>query len=227
MRKLLGSLLAVSAFCSQAHAAPTIIVNSGNIALPGYTTAAVFQDFGTNIRDGSLFIPNSTIKIVPNSGNPTESIKSPNKKDPVVVKNDAEEGMTGNYLSIGNGGRYTIDFSLPVAFFSFAFNEFEENNHLKITYANNITDVFNAKNIFGTTKDEPEFGRISFDVGSGARIKSVSFFSGDDEFNIDSIASAAPEPSTWAMMILGFGLMGAQLRRHRIRLPMTGRVRRS
>ncbi len=32
-----------------------------------------------------------------------------------------------------------------------------------------------------------------------------------------SAVSAAPEPGTWAMMIIGFGLAGYQLRRHRAR----------
>jgi len=32
-------------------------------------------------------------------------------------------------------------------------------------------------------------------------------------FTFDDIAVAAPEPATWLMMILGFGLVGSQLRR--------------
>jgi len=32
-------------------------------------------------------------------------------------------------------------------------------------------------------------------------------------FTFDDIVVAAPEPATWLMMILGFGLVGSQLRR--------------
>lgn len=38
---------------------------------------------------------------------------------------------------------------------------------------------------------------------------------GNAAFLIDSIAVAAPEPATWLMMILGFGLVGSQLRRRK------------
>eukprot|EP01041_Mallomonas_annulata_P030223 gene30223-52331_t len=33
-----------------------------------------------------------------------------------------------------------------------------------------------------------------------------------------SFADAVPEPATWAMMILGFGLVGSQVRRRRLKL---------
>ena len=52
----------------------------------------------------------------------------------------------------------------------------------------------------------------------------VSFFIYDDftadnaggvSLAIDQVTSAVPEPATWAMMILGFGLVGGALRRRR------------
>ncbi len=121
--------------------------------------------------------------------------------------------MSGDYLAIGNGGRYTLDFAKPIAFFSFAFNDIDNNNHLKFTYADHTTQVLNGLAILGNPSDDPDFGRVSFDVGSGSKIQSVSFYTGDDSFNIDSIASAAPEPSTWMLMIVGFGIVGFALRK--------------
>jgi hypothetical protein len=41
--------------------------------------------------------------------------------------------------------------------------------------------------------------------------------SGND-FGIDNIVIAAPEPTTWALLLLGFGGMGAMLRRRRVAL---------
>lgn len=41
-------------------------------------------------------------------------------------------------------------------------------------------------------------------------------------FTLSGVTGAVPEPATWAMMILGFGLVGAALRQRRggqIRLP--------
>lgn len=213
MRKISISALAFFAFCGQAHAATKIILNSENTALPSYTTAQIFQDFGTNIPNGTVFVPNTTIKSVINSGTPTEFLKNPNKNDPTVVRKNALEGMSGDYLAIGNGGRYTLDFAKPIAFFSFAFNDIDNNNHLKFTYADHTTQVLNGLAILGNPSDDPDFGRVSFDVGSGSKIQSVSFYTGDDSFNIDSIASAAPEPSTWMLMIVGFGIVGFALRK--------------
>jgi hypothetical protein len=47
------------------------------------------------------------------------------------------------------------------------------------------------------------------------RFTSIRFFAPDNpsQINIDSIAAAAPEPASWAMLILGFGMAGFCLRR--------------
>ncbi len=48
---------------------------------------------------------------------------------------------------------------------------------------------------------------------------STFFFTGNndtrDGYRINSITTAIPEPATWAMMLLGFGLIGSTLRRSR------------
>jgi hypothetical protein len=47
-------------------------------------------------------------------------------------------------------------------------------------------------------------------------VNRVVFTSTQNSFEFDNIAVAAiPEPGTWALMISGFGLMGAALRRRR------------
>lgn len=43
---------------------------------------------------------------------------------------------------------------------------------------------------------------------------------GLDNIRVDAFSSAVPEPSTWAMLILGFGLIGAALRRPSTRLAL-------
>ena len=50
----------------------------------------------------------------------------------------------------------------------------------------------------------------------GALITSITFESSQNAFEWDNIASGAiPEPTTWAMMIGGFGLVGGALRRRK------------
>jgi hypothetical protein len=58
--------------------------------------------------------------------------------------------------------------------------------------------------------------RITFDFG-GATATRVRIFSTGVSTEWDTIAvpTGVPEPATWAMMITGFGLLGAALRRRR------------
>ncbi|AYJ88032.1 PEP-CTERM sorting domain-containing protein [Sphingomonas paeninsulae] len=52
-------------------------------------------------------------------------------------------------------------------------------------------------------------------MGGGSAIVKAVFGSTQAAFEIDNLVTAAPEPATWGMMILGFGLAGAQLRSRR------------
>ncbi len=57
---------------------------------------------------------------------------------------------------------------------------------------------------------------IAFNSGAGGAT-TVTFRNatpaGDNYAGLDSVSLAVPEPATWAMMIMGFGLIGAALRR--------------
>lgn len=52
-------------------------------------------------------------------------------------------------------------------------------------------------------------------ASSDAGIYGLRLFSSAPAFEVDNVnfAAAVPEPATWAMMILGFGLVGAAMRR--------------
>ena len=55
--------------------------------------------------------------------------------------------------------------------------------------------------------------RFYFDFGND-RVNEVIFSSTGNSFEFDNIAAGAvPEPATWAMLIMGFGFVGAALRR--------------
>ncbi|MFN7177468.1 MAG: PEPxxWA-CTERM sorting domain-containing protein [Thermaurantiacus sp.] len=56
--------------------------------------------------------------------------------------------------------------------------------------------------------------RVNFDFGAGANVRYVVVTSSQFAFESDDWAfGVVPEPATWAMLILGFGLIGASLRR--------------
>lgn len=60
--------------------------------------------------------------------------------------------------------------------------------------------------------------RITFFRSEGdAMISGIKFRSGFDALEVDNVVFAVPEASTWAMMLLGFGLAGMAIRSRRRR----------
>ena len=60
-------------------------------------------------------------------------------------------------------------------------------------------------------------GRFTVTGTAGELFTSVTFSSTGNSFEVDNLAvgGAVPEPATWAMMIVGFGLVGGAMRRSR------------
>lgn len=76
-----------------------------------------------------------------------------------------------------------------------------------------IPDPANGDQAAGNTNR-----RYFFTFGAADNVNRVVFASTEPAFEFDDIAAAVsgvPEPSTWAMMILGFGLVGFMLRNGR------------
>jgi hypothetical protein len=75
-----------------------------------------------------------------------------------------------------------------------------------ITYSLNT----NGQNFYGIFGSEGEqLQSIRFTFADGAGISDIR------QVRLGGIESAIPEPTTWAMMLLGFGFIGAALRRRR------------
>lgn len=55
--------------------------------------------------------------------------------------------------------------------------------------------------------------RVFFSAGPGERISGLRLTSTNVAFEFDDFAANVPEPQSWAMMIVGFGLVGAAARR--------------
>jgi hypothetical protein len=68
----------------------------------------------------------------------------------------------------------------------------------------------------GDTNASWQWGkRVNFDFG-GANVNRIVFSSSSNSFEVDNFAGGAvPEPMSWALMIMGFGGVGAVLRRRR------------
>jgi hypothetical protein len=75
----------------------------------------------------------------------------------------------------------------------------------------------------GNVSQSWSFGsRVNFDFG-GAVVNQVILRSSSNSFEVDNFAgsiAAVPEPATWAMMIMGFGAVGAMIRHRRTALSL-------
>ena len=64
-------------------------------------------------------------------------------------------------------------------------------------------------------------GRLTFRTDPGVYITQLELRSQGQALEVDNfgVIAAVPEPATWGMMLLGFGVMGVSLRRRRRSLP--------
>ena len=120
------------------------------------------------------------------------------------------------YLSVLAGGTATITFDKLMKSISFDWGSIDTYNTLTITLADGTTHAI-VGNPGGGNQTSPSNNGRYYAVWDGANaIKSVTFASSSNSFEVDALSgSAVPEPATWAMMITGFGLAGAAIRRRR------------
>lgn len=113
-----------------------------------------------------------------------------------------------------NGNVNDLESASPFAFAS------ENSGRVSVNY--NYTNKLLTYNAYNTNTDASSTGSITVDLASllgenayfgftGATGSVTSFQSIS---NVD-VTSAVPEPTTWAMMLVGFGMMGAGLRYRR------------
>ena len=133
------------------------------------------------------------------------------------------DGGADNYLAIGGGGStpgaLTLTFTTAVQYFSFAFGTLDSYNSVIVNFADGSSYTFAGAGIIGGTNGaspaQGTAGRVSFNANGGSAFSSIVLGSSLAAFEVDDLAAAAPEPGTWLMMILGFGLLGSTLRYRR------------
>ncbi len=196
-------------FCTSIPAtAQSFISSSSDAALTGATVEnfnATTPGSYTNLNTG----------IVTLSGN-----------DTLFIENTFTNGYnaTGNYLANQNSGFtvLTLDFSSTVSAFGFnwgASNEswvlaaFDVNNVLLGSYSVPESQFSNAGDFYGIAANGISRGVLTqTSFGDGP----VDYVIIDNLRFAASQQGAVPEPSTWAMMLFGFGAAGAMLRRRKV-----------
>ncbi|MEG3174713.1 PEPxxWA-CTERM sorting domain-containing protein [Sphingomonas sp. RB3P16] len=200
MRKLgltFAAALAATIAAAPASAA-TVTVGSVNSTVNNAGTVQDFSGFAAN----SFLAPNVQVLDA--------SVANVGKRP---------SGSTGNYLAVLGGGEYTYTLPTFAPVLSFIAGSIDTYNSVTLSILNlstntTITQLFTGSQ-FGNTNGSTDV-RLTFDTGSSSQvITSALFKSTTNSFEIDNIVSAAPEPATWAMMILGFGFAGMGLRSSR------------
>jgi hypothetical protein len=216
----LGAALALG-LISPATAATNLITNGGfedQIGFTGngnensnnptdWTTNASFQANGNNVVGGGLYAQ-------PHSGNYSINFGA---------SNNAPTTLSQTFADVV-GGLYTVSFyaynglyagdpgSRPYNFLTASVGD------QSATLADNVRGGF----ISPACSDCWVQGTFTF-TGTGSDTLSIAAISDFNYWHLDDVSvtlsssttGAVPEPATWAMMVSGFGLMGAAMRRRR------------
>lgn len=130
----------------------------------------------------------------------------------------------GNFLTVAGNSSYTVQAPSAAYLVSFLVGTLDTYN--VVTLITNLgTYTLTGREIFGLAPvpgepanlPAPNSGAVTYTFAAGEVLQSISFSSAQTAFEIDSIAFATPEPGTWAMLILGFGLAGFGIRRRKRR----------
>jgi hypothetical protein len=134
-------------------------------------------------------------------------------------------GSTGSYASAGPAAGTPRVFDLTgigtVAAVSFIWGSVDTFNTLEVLGSGGVLAMFtgidanNPANGNQTAPAQNPLVTLSFTGASRTDVTGLRFSSSQNAFEFDNLFVAVPEPSTWAMMIGGFGLLGAAARRAR------------
>lgn len=115
-----------------------------------------------------------------------------------------------------------LTFTVPVSYLSFLWGSPDTYNALSITDNFGLTTNYTPGGMsFPVTNGTQNFSQYVQFVGLGGHLISSASFTNvpaTDAFeaaNFNVLAAAVPEPSSWAMMLMGFGAMGVAMRRRR------------
>ncbi|OHT18894.1 Npun_F0296 family exosortase-dependent surface protein [Edaphosphingomonas haloaromaticamans] len=141
----------------------------------------------------------------------------------------ATSGGTGALPGAGDGSRYLsvlgggyAEISLPAATsFSIDVGSLDSYNLMTLLYSDGTTADLSGDTIFNGDADGNQTspsanGRLTVWADAGKIITGIRFSSDSNSFEVDNLAiTAVPEPSAWALMLAGFGLIGTGLRSRR------------
>lgn len=218
MFKVASALLLAAVSIAPANAATSIIFTPGDSNVPGYIAQpySFTQNFTTANDNGTAYLAD-----LGKGEMTTGDVRTfQNSVDGQAVGPNVDPA-TGSFLSIGGpgAGSYSINFGATgVQVFSFVFGGLDNYNSVTLNFLGGGSELRTGGQILGGGVNDflGSTGRVTYDFGGMASLIGVTFASTQAAFEIDSVVAAVPEPATWLLMILGFGLVGSQLRRRKV-----------
>jgi hypothetical protein len=224
------ALVASAAFgifaASSAQAADFVVVDSFNGSNPNgpftytYTNAGTTALLGTESTSGSLVVLSNGASEIPNQAFIVKNTGDTFTSGTVIYRND--------YLNLDPQGNTSVDvvFTAPVSGVynlsgSFITDDTGTNFHDVSVTAGGVT--FKYDDLTGPGQSDPFSGTFALDKGQTIDFAVINRGS---PYNLGTglqatistdavIPGAVPEPATWALMVLGFGMVGFGLRYRR------------
>ena len=213
MRTSLRALLASAALAATvAIAAPaaalTLTLYPGDQPLPA--DQVMIADFDSPIAAGFTFTHNNGSFVRSGADGLDSGVSAP------------PPGDLSNYETVIGGGLATLTTTNLLTSFSFYLGSPDTYNTVKFYGLDGYQVTLSGQDILGPAgveNGDQSFGRrVSYDFGAN-RVNKIEFISSGNSFEFDNLAgtiqAGVPEPATWGLMIMGFGGIGAMIRRRR------------
>jgi hypothetical protein len=209
LRALMASAALAAAVTLAAPAsALTITLYPNDQPLPVGQT--MIDDFDNAIAAGFTFTQNANAYVRSGALGLDNGVSAP------------PPGDVTNYETVLSNGLATLATSGLLTSFSFYLGSPDAYNTVTFYGLGGYQQTLSGAAILGAAVnadgDQGVGRRVSYDFGT-ERVNRIVFASSGNSFEFDSLAgtvqAAVPEPATWGMMILGFGGIGALIRRRR------------
>ena len=219
--KLLGAMLA-AALCTSSFAASAYTINFDNIA-SGANANSDAVALANGVSFASAYLADTldaNFNVIGQHWTPYSLADLTNPVDPsIFAQNSANLGWgtapSGTNALDGRFDQVMVQFANPTQLSSFSFDlDKSSYGNLQATNVvfldNNGNTVFTSNSFF-----QPTTTNFSQSFASGLTVSSVLLTSGKLYDNMSITVAAVPEPDTYAMMLMGMGLIGFMVRRRK------------
>ena len=215
MRKLtmafvasLGSL----AFALPAQAAVVIQQSPSFVMPPEEVQLDIDLAPGDDTLRGTTNQTNTKVVFQSMSDNLVASPQGQARIEPLAP--GSSDGLNQLMFSLENGGTFTsAEFNILASVGgSVTITALSLTGAVLASSTNPLTAMVsqNGQNFFGILADSSTpIGKVTIEALGNTQISSIA------QFRLGGVTGAVPEPATWALMLIGFGILGAGMRRKR------------